>query len=74
MAEVDKDAIETPLLDLTKLLKQVSEQAKDRLECYRELVDWEYIPEEIFNRMILNEKQGIIEEIENILDYYRGFN
>jgi len=74
MAVADKSKLETPLLDLLKLLEQLTLNAKDRIECYRELFEWEYIPEQIFNRIVENEKIGLILEIDNILDYYRGIN
>jgi hypothetical protein len=74
MALPDKDKIESPLTDLLKILDLLNTNAKDRIECYRELVDWEYIPEEIFKRMVENERLGLISEIDNILNYYRGIN
>ncbi len=74
MAEADKDKIEDPRLDLAKLLEQTALAAKDRLECYRELVEWEYIPEEIFEKMIENERLGMVAYLDNVLAYYRGAN
>lgn len=74
MASVDKKKIESPLIDLLNVIEQMRAQAKDRIECYRELFEWEYIPEEIFERMIRNERLGLVKEIDGILDYYRGLN
>lgn len=72
MGQPDKKRIEQPLNDLVEVIQKLSESAKDRLEAYRELVEYEWITEEMFKRMIHNERLGLIEEIDNILDYYRG--
>jgi len=74
MGESRKCTIDQELLKLCDYLAMVAAGSKDRIETYKELEENEYIPTEIYNRLMLNEKLGMLDELNNYIQMYGGRN
>lgn len=73
-AESDIKKPAEALLRLCEYLNLVSTEAKSRIECYKELFEQEYIHDEMYERLVDNERLGLLAEIDNFINYYRSIN
>lgn len=62
------------ILSFLKLLQVYVANSSDRVETMIELVRDEFIPFEIYAKMVDNEMIGLIKDIEDSLGYYKGLN
>lgn len=62
------------ILSLLKMLQMFMANSSDRVETLIELVRDEFIPVDMYNKMVDNEMVGIIKDIEDALYFYKGLN
>lgn len=74
MAEVPVLHAEKEIKKLLEYLHMVISNTKDRTECLREMVEHEFLPEEMFTRFVQNEKGALLAEIQGYIDLFKGLN
>jgi hypothetical protein len=72
MGEIKRCSIDDDLMKLADYLLSESTSLKDRIELYREFVENEWITIEHFNKLVLNERLGMLDALKNYVDLY-GF-
>jgi len=66
------EKIEEKLNNLCQMLTVLSANYIDRTQAHRELVENEWIHEDMFKKSLENDLRGIIMEIQDYIDFYRG--